>query len=71
MTENQLEQDALGWLAEVGYATLYGPNLAPDGDSRERSNYQQVVLGAFAFRNFPAKTRQFRLRRGNMLCSRC
>lgn len=44
MTEDQLEQDALGWLAEVGYSTLYGPNLAPDGESPARSNYQQVVL---------------------------
>ena len=44
MTEDQLEQEALGWLAEVGYSTLYGPDLAPDGDNPERDNYLQVVL---------------------------
>ncbi|NOV28300.1 type I restriction endonuclease subunit R [Methylomonas sp. ZR1] len=44
MTEDQLEQEALGWLAEVGYSTIYGPNLAPDGESPERGSYQQVVL---------------------------
>ncbi|MCQ8182316.1 type I restriction endonuclease subunit R [Methylomonas sp. SURF-1] len=44
MTEDQLEQEALGWLAEVGYSNLYGPDLAPDGDTPERGNYQQVVL---------------------------
>lgn len=44
MTEDQLEQEALGWLAEVGYATRYGPDLAPDGASLERADYRQVVL---------------------------
>ena len=32
MTEDQLEQEALGWLAEAGYATLFGPDIASDGD---------------------------------------
>ncbi len=32
MTEDQLGQEALGWLAEAGYATLFGPDIAPDGD---------------------------------------
>ncbi len=44
MTEDQLEQEALGWLAEVGYSTLYGPDIACDGDAPERSDYRQVVL---------------------------
>ena len=44
MTEDQLEQETLGWLVEVGYDRLYGPDIAPDGDSAERANYQQVVL---------------------------
>jgi type I restriction enzyme R subunit len=44
MTEDQLEQEALGWLADVGYTTLFGPELAPDGERPERQNYQQVLL---------------------------
>ena len=44
MTEDQLEQETLGWLTEVGYTTLYGIDIAPDGDSPERSDYRQVVL---------------------------
>ena len=44
MTEDQLEQDALGWLADVGYTPLYGPDMAPDGATPERSGYQQVLL---------------------------
>lgn len=44
MTEDQLEQETLGWLGEVGYSHLYGPDIAPDGDSPERANYQQVLL---------------------------
>lgn len=44
MTEEQLEQEALGWLAEVGYIHLHGPDLAPDGGRPERQSYQQVLL---------------------------
>ena len=35
MTEDQLEQEALGWLAEVGYAVAHGPDIAPDGSAPE------------------------------------
>jgi type I restriction enzyme R subunit len=44
MTEDQLEQEALAWLTEAGYQTLYGPDIAPDGDRPERTDYRQVVL---------------------------
>ncbi|KAE9645542.1 type I restriction endonuclease subunit R [Pseudomonas sp. PB106] len=44
MTEDQLEQETLGWLAEVGYTHVYGPTIAYDGESPERVNYRQVVL---------------------------
>jgi type I restriction enzyme R subunit len=44
MTEDQLEQEALGWLADVGYKHIYGPDIAVDGDTPERSNYSQVLL---------------------------
>ncbi len=44
MTENQLEQETLSWLADVGYASVYGPDIAPDGDAPERGSYMQVVL---------------------------
>ncbi|WP_338920756.1 type I restriction endonuclease subunit R [Pseudomonas silesiensis] len=44
MTEDQLEQETLGWLAEVGYTHVYGPAIAHDGESPERDNYRQVVL---------------------------
>ena len=44
MTEDQLEQEALGWLADVGYQVVYGPDIAPDGPSPERENYRQVIL---------------------------
>ena len=46
MTEDQLEQEALGWLAEVGYTPLYGPDIAPDGQAPERADYRHVILRA-------------------------
>ncbi len=44
MTEDQLEQETLGWLSDVGYNRLYGPDIAPDGDAPERADYRQVAL---------------------------
>ncbi|MDD2467561.1 MAG: type I restriction endonuclease, partial [Desulfobulbus sp.] len=44
MTEDQLEQETLCWLADVGYTPVYGPEIAVDGNAPERSNYTQVVL---------------------------
>jgi len=45
MTEDQLEQEALVWLQDVGYTHLYGPDIAHDGPQPERIGYQQVQLG--------------------------
>ena len=46
MTEDQLEQETLGWLNDVGYRHLYGPDIAFDGVTPERSDYRQVLLSA-------------------------
>ncbi|MFM0221678.1 type I restriction endonuclease subunit R [Paraburkholderia dipogonis] len=43
MTEDQLEQETLGWLTDVGYTRLFGPDLAPDGANAERADYRQVL----------------------------
>ena len=39
MTEDHLKQEALGWLAEAGYAHLYGPDIAPDGSKTISKSY--------------------------------
>jgi len=44
MTEDQLEQEALSWLVEVGYTHLSGYDIAPDGAAPERDNFRQVLL---------------------------
>ena len=44
MTEDQLEQEALIWLHDVGYNHFYGPDIAHDGPQPERVSYQQVQL---------------------------
>ncbi|EJN06132.1 type I restriction endonuclease subunit R [Herbaspirillum sp. YR522] len=44
MTEDQLEQETLGWLSEVGYSLLNGPDIAYDGPNPERSDYRQILL---------------------------
>lgn len=49
MTEDQLEQETLAWLQDVGYTHLYGPDIAFDGVRPERADYRQVLL-AFRLR---------------------
>ncbi|MDT8440806.1 MAG: type I restriction endonuclease subunit R [Desulfuromonadales bacterium] len=44
ITEDQLEQLCLDWFRAQGYSYAYGPDLAFDGDTPERSDYLQVVL---------------------------
>ncbi|WP_429054667.1 type I restriction endonuclease subunit R [Aeromonas veronii] len=44
MTEDQLEQEVQGWLAEVGYRVVCGYDVAPDSDNPWRANFNQVLL---------------------------
>lgn len=44
ITEDQLEQLCLEWFKTGGYEYACGRDIARDGDSPERSDYQQIVL---------------------------
>ena len=44
MTEDQLEQETLGWLQDVGFKLINGPDIAVDGLIPERENYVQTYL---------------------------
>lgn len=44
MTEDQLEQEVLEWLSEVGYTPVNGYDIAPDGPAAERGDYMQPLL---------------------------
>ena len=44
MTEDQLERECLGWLAELGYTHLYGPDIADDDSDRQHASDPEVVL---------------------------
>lgn len=44
MNEDRLEQEMLTWLTEIGYTHIYGPTIACDGETPERSNYQDILL---------------------------
>jgi type I restriction enzyme R subunit len=44
ITENHIEQLAIERLEELGYEYIYAPDIAPDGDTPERDNYEQVLL---------------------------
>jgi type I restriction enzyme R subunit len=42
--ENHVEEAALAWLADLGYATANGLDIGPDGSVPERANYGDVLL---------------------------
>jgi len=44
LTESQIEQATLSWLSDLGYQTLFGPDIAPGMPAAEREHYGQVVL---------------------------
>ncbi|MDA8429609.1 MAG: type I restriction endonuclease subunit R [Geobacteraceae bacterium] len=44
ISEDHLEQLCLDWFRAGGYDYVYGPDIAYDGNTPERSDYQQVVL---------------------------
>lgn len=44
ITENELEKLALTWFQDSGWEYRHGPDIAPDGEAPERSDYRQVLL---------------------------
>ena len=44
MRESVVEEAALAWLRQLGYETLYGPDIAHDGAAPERGSYHDVLL---------------------------
>ena len=42
--ENTAEQAAIDWFKALGYAYVFGPDIAPQGAEPERESYQQIVL---------------------------
>lgn len=44
LTESEVEDAALAWLAGLGWSSLYGPEIAPGELVAERADYGQVVL---------------------------
>jgi type I restriction enzyme R subunit len=44
ITEDQLEQQCLGWFREGGWDTVFGPDIAHDGAAPERTSCREVVL---------------------------
>lgn len=43
ITEDQLEQQCLGWFREGDWETVFGPDIAHDGNAPERRSYREVA----------------------------
>jgi type I restriction enzyme R subunit len=44
VVESVVEEAALGWLADVGWQTAYGPDVEPEKLGAERDDFSEVVL---------------------------
>ena len=44
LNESTVEVAALEYLRQLGYSTVFGPEIAPDGEYAERSSYDSVFL---------------------------
>lgn len=44
ITEADVEQAALDWLSDIGWAVVHGPEIAPEAPNAERDDYGQVAL---------------------------
>jgi len=45
-SESAVEEAALAWLSELGYATANGNDIGPDGANTERASHGEVLLAA-------------------------
>ncbi len=44
ITENTIEEFTIKLLEHLGYEYIYAPNIAHDGESPERTSYEEVLL---------------------------
>ena len=44
ISESEVEDAALEWLADLGYSVLHGPDIGPKGTVSERGSYDEVLL---------------------------
>ena len=45
INESVIEDATLEWFAELGYAIVHGPHIAPGEPAAERGSFADVVLG--------------------------
>ena len=44
LNESDIEEIALEQMRSLGWSTVYGPDISPDGENAERETYDEVVL---------------------------
>ena len=44
LAESDVEEHTLAWLRDLGYTTLFGPDIAPGEPAAERETWQDVIL---------------------------
>ncbi len=70
LNESIVEDAALEWFGELGYAVGHGPHLAPGEPAAERDSFSEVVLVGRLREAIRRLTRPFPRRRGRRRCAR-
>jgi len=63
LNESIVEEAALEWFGELGYAVGHGPHLAPGEPAAERDSFSEVVQSRFARTLTPALSQNEREKR--------
>ncbi len=71
LTESIVEDSALTWSGELGYAVAHAPHLAPGEMATERSSFSDVVLIADCAERLHDSMLQFQAMRAKKRFAKC
>jgi type I restriction enzyme R subunit len=43
LTESEVEEATLTWLASLGYTSVFGPDIAPEEPAAEHESFQSIT----------------------------
>ena len=66
LTESIVEDAALTWFGELGYAVGHGPQMTPGEPAAERDSFGEVVQSPYVRTLTPARSQGERERRGQL-----
>ena len=70
ISESEVEDAALAWLAGLGFAVLHGPDIGPEGSAPERGSYDEVLLPGRLHKALSRLNQAYLTKRWGTCCAR-